>query len=199
MKKEITVPSSASEIPMHRYQEFAKLDEKGMTDFFKLFSTLAGCNEDEAKLVRAKDVGRAVGALVEALNDTKHPLVYFHSYNGIKYGFEPQLDELTFGTMADISTAFETPETWHKALAILYRPISRKTENMGGMYAIEPHRADSEAYRQRQELFKEAPSSLFIGVRSFFLTGSMALERYTRASLTRLPEKLHPKTGQKAN
>lgn len=195
--KEITVPSSASEIPMSRYQKYAALSIDEMGDFYTLFSTLTGCSIDEAKRVKAVDVGRSISALVSALNDTEIPLMEFYIHNGDKYGFEPQLDEITFAMLADVATAFEAPETWHKVLAILYRPVTRESSAMGGMYAIEPHQAQSTAYKKRQDVFAEAPASLFVSVRAFFLNGSIALETFILDFLDSLPESLHQKTEQR--
>lgn len=195
--KEIIVPSSSSEIPMHRYQAYAALTDEQMFDFYTLLSTLTGCTYDEAKLIKATDVSRALSALVGALNDTKVPLMQFYHYDGVKYGFEPQLDEITMGMMADVSTNLETPETWHKVLAILYRPVKRESSALGGMYAIEPHNSKGRDYEKRQEIFKDAPASLFISVRAFFLNGSMALERFTQGFLTPIPERLRLKIGQR--
>ena len=101
------------------------------------------------------------------------------------------------GMMADISTNLETPETWHKVLAILYRPIIRESSALGGMYAIEPHNSKSEGYQKRQELFANAPASLFIAVRAFFLNGSKALGRFTQDSLVPMLEKLRQRTEQR--
>jgi hypothetical protein len=198
MTKEILVPESASEIPLNRYQKFMAMPDENRFDFIKLFSCLTGCTEDEARQVKATDVARSVNALIKALNDTNSPLIEKYSHNGVIYGLEPKLDEISFALMADLCTAFETPETWHKVLAILYRPIIREHKSMGGMYAIETHSATSKAYQKRQEMFAQAPSSLFISVRSFFLRGSKALEKFTLDSLFQPTERVRlrsvPKT-----
>lgn len=181
MNHTITVPTTATEIPLHRYQAFAALPDESKFDFHVLLSTIAGCTIEQAKQVKAKDVERALNAIIKALSDTNAELIYHYTHNGVTYGLEPQLDEITFGTMTDVCTAFESPETWHKALAILYRPMVRETNSMGGLYAIEPYKADTWAYKNRQEVFQQAPASLFIGVRAFFLNGSRALETFTQA------------------
>lgn len=197
MKFTIEIPTSPSEMPLHRYQSFTALTDDERLDFETILSTVAGCTKEQAAQVKAKDVERALSAIILALSDTTADLLHHYSHDGITYGFEPQLDEMTFGTMTDVATAFETPETWHKALAILYRPIVRKTKALGGLYAIEPHKAQSEAYKYRQQIFKDAPTSLFLGVRAFFLNGSKDLEKFTRDSLTRLSESQTKSKGKK--
>ena len=197
MTKEITVPSSPLEVPMSRFQHFHELPDEERFDFVHLFSCLTGCTHDEAKLVKATDVKRSMVALISALNDSDTELIERYRLDGVTYAVEPQLDEITFAFMADLCTAFENPGTWHKVLAILYRPISREHKAMGGMYAIEPHLPLSDDYHKRQEVFKAAPSALFIGVKSFFLRGSMELHSYTRDSLQPQIQKLQQKTDQR--
>lgn len=199
MTKEITVPSSPMEIPMSRYQAFQLLSDEQRFDFVKLFSCLTGCTEAEARYVQASDVQRSIKALIAALNETNVELIQKYEHNGTVYGMEPQLDEINFAMMSDLCTAFESPETWHKVLAILYRPVVREHRAFGGMYAITPHQAIGDAYKERQEIFKNAPAALFIGVRAFFLNGSMDLERFTRASLLPTVEKLARSSGLKVS
>jgi len=190
MTKEILVPESASEIPLSRYQKFMAMPDEDRFDFVQLVSCLTGCELEEARQVKATDVARSINALIRALNDTDVPLIEKYSFDGVVYGLEPKLDEISFALMADLCTALETPETWHKVLAILYRPVIREHNAMGGMYAIENHNATSRGYLKRQEMFAQAPASLFISVRAFFLRGSKALEKYTLDSLFQPTEKL---------
>ena len=193
----IEVPTSAAEIPLHRYQAFAALTDEERMNFTTVFMVLTGCSEEVADGIKAKDVERALNALIAALKDNTADLLHHYTHGRTTYGFEPQLDEITFGMMTDICTAFESPDTWHKALAILYRPILRTTEHMGGLYAIEPHRADSEAYKQRQANFKHAPTSVFLGVRSFFLNGSRDLGKFIRDSSALHSEKPTTSSGKR--
>lgn len=182
MRKEILVPESTMEIQMHRYQRLM-VETKRQDEFRFIFSCLTGCEETDVDLIKAKDVERAANALVNALHDVNAPLMKKIELNGVKYGFEPELDNITFGMMADLKTHFDNPANWHKVLAILYRPIVREKKSKAwDMYAIEAHQAHSDAYKERQRVFKNAPASLFVGARGFFLRGSKKLSNHIRYS-----------------
>lgn len=185
MKIEITIPTNSAEVPLHRYQEFMKATREGAEITFEfVLKSLSGCSDAEAKAIKAVDVQRSLNALTSTLSDTEHPLIRFYVHEGVKYGVEPQLDQITFGNLVDIATFVDDAEMWHKVLAILYRPVIRETKKMGGLYAIEKHDPASEGYANRQEVFRVAPTSLWLGVRDFFLNGSIALNRFTMDSLT---------------
>lgn len=191
-KKEINVPERTSEVPLKRYQKLMSADPEQQKDFRFIFSCLTGCDESDIDFIKARDMDRAANALVKALNDTDAPIVKMVQIGGVEYGLEPELNNLTMGMLADIMSAFDEVETWSKAVAILYRPIIRKTNALGGLYAIEKHQFDSDAYKERQQIFSDGPASLYIGLRSFFLRGSIALNLFSQ-SLNQAQSKIQSK------
>lgn len=199
MQKEILIPDNANEIPMSRFQKYAQLDDEGLSDFYLVISALSGCTPEEAKLIKARDVQRAVTALIKALGSTDAGLIKKVKLNGVMYGFEPNLNEITIGMLADLSTQLDDPGSWHKVLAKLYRPIVREVDAMGGLYEIAPHVYPSAEYDERCKVFSEAPASLFVGARAFFLNGSMALSRFIEASLNRDSPKLSRRMRRELN
>jgi hypothetical protein len=188
MKKTIAVPTTISSVTVEQYQRFASLNDDELHDPIQVIAALAGCSISDVNQFKVDDLQKSVDAISNVLAATNeltgYPLIDTHEIAGVKYGFEPKLDEITIGMLADLTDAFSRPETWHKVLAILYRPIIRETKHLGGLYAIEPHRLDMN-YQQRQELFKKAPVSLFFGVRGFFLRGMTGLESYTTSFILR--------------
>lgn len=187
-RKTITIPESANEIPLRRYQKFMKfmaLEEEERTNIYKVISILADISIKEAKLIKARDVGRVLSALIKALSDTDVQLVKKIEIDGIWYGFEPNLNDINIGMLADLTEHFDNVDSWHKALANLYRPIVRESGRMGGIYAIEPHVYPSKEYDKRVELMQDVPASVFISVRAFFLNGSRVLSSIIEGYSTR--------------
>ena len=45
-------------------------------------------------------------------------------YNGVEFGFIPKLDEITFGEYVDLDNYLSEWSLMHKAMCVLYRPIS---------------------------------------------------------------------------
>lgn len=187
MKKEISIPTKASEIPLNRYAKFENLIRHKGEDspFDEVLATLSGCTPEEARMIKTKDVEKATVAIVNALGDKDHPLTRFYTCEGVKYGFEPDLSQIPFGMFIDLCTFIDRPQTWHKAMAVLYRPVIRETSKMGGLYAIEDHDHTKQSYQYRQQIMAKAPSSLFLGARDFFLRGSKRLSKYILDSSTR--------------
>lgn len=168
------------------------MTEEERQDFHSVFSCLAGCTIRETRAVKAADVGRVTKALVSALYDTDVPLVKKFKHEGVTYGMEPDLNNINIGMMADLCSHLDNPDSWNKALAVLYRPVIAETRKMGGLYRIAPHDID-QAYRDRCEVMKQVPSSIFLGVRAFFLNGSKALNKFTSDSLKPKLSKVTPK------
>jgi hypothetical protein len=196
MKKkiEVTIPASINEMPLEAYQRLAKLDKEEMTDFFQILSCITGHPINVLKHIKAKDTQRAINALVKGLHDVGRdvPLIKYYTdeNTNTEYACEPKLDDLDIGMVADISGKFDNPDLWHEAVAILYRKVTKKVNSMGGLYQIEPHDHRSDSYKERKELFKKAPASLFVGVRAFFLNGLKDLNHYIQASLTHQDQKV---------
>jgi hypothetical protein len=72
------------------------------------------------------------------LANTELPLQKIIEVNGIEYGFEPNLSQMSYGAFCDV-TKFETiaiDKNWQKIMNILYRPIVKK---QGELYTIKPY------------------------------------------------------------
>ena len=73
------------------------------------------------------------------LTNTELPLQKIINIDGIEYGFEPNLSQMTYGAYADIIAFKELTidDNWAKIMSILYRPIVNKK---GDMYSIESYK-----------------------------------------------------------
>jgi hypothetical protein len=56
--------------------------------------------------------------------------------NGVEYGFIPKLDDITLGEYVDLENYMKSATTYHKAMAVLYRPITLKVKET---YLIEEY------------------------------------------------------------
>ena len=61
-------------------------------------------------------------------------------YNGVEYGFEPNLDNIKVGPFLDLDNLMKDGKQLHKICAILYRPITKK---IGKLYQIEEYEGTS--------------------------------------------------------
>ena len=140
MKVDILVPSGLSEITLEQYQKFERIntEENQDTNFLMHKMVEIFCNLD------LKDVAKIrfnyVKSILNDLNglfDTKDELIPTFTLNGVEYGFIPALDDMTLGEYIDLDENFSSWETMHKAMAVLYRPITLKSKDK---YHIEDYK-----------------------------------------------------------
>lgn len=140
MKVDILVPSSLSEITLEQYQKFERIntEENQDTNFLMHKMVEVFCNLD------LKDVAKIrfnyVKSILNDLNElfsTEDELIPTFTLNGVEYGFIPALDDMTLGEYIDLDENFSSWETMHKAMAVLYRPITLKSRDK---YHIEDYK-----------------------------------------------------------
>lgn len=144
MKIELTVPTSLSDIPLNQYQKFIKAFEgkDELTDEYaglKMLEIFCGLKIDDALKIKMSDMNIIVNKLNECLSE-KPALITRFQIGNTEFGFIPQLDDLTFGEFVDLENTISDWESMHKAMAVLYRPI---TQRLKGKYQIEEYRGDS--------------------------------------------------------
>ena len=99
-----------------------------------------------------------------------------------KFGFITNLEEITYGENKDITTYFGDMRTMHKAMAVMYRPITK--ENKGG-YEIE----DYEGSHTYADVMKEAPLGAMLGAMVFFWNLINELQHATQNYFQRMLKK----------
>jgi hypothetical protein len=164
MKVDLQVPTSLNDIPLYQYQKFIKTFESAddITEEYagiKMLEIFCGLKIDEALDVKISDVNKITDKINKALSE-KPLLVTRFKIGNTEFGFVPQLDDLTFGEFVDIENNIGDWESMHKAMAVLYRPI---TERIKGKYQIEKYRGDS-----WHDAMLNMPSSVAISAINFF-------------------------------
>ena len=163
MKVDILVPTSLSEITLEQYQKFERVntEENQDTNFLMHKMVEIFCNLD------LKDVAKIrfnyVKSILNDLNglfDTKDELIPTFTLKGIEYGFIPALDDMTLGEYIDLDENFSSWETMHKAMAVLYRPITMKSKDK---YQIEEYKGADLA-----ETMKQMPLDVVMSAMVFF-------------------------------
>ena len=107
------------------------------------------------------------------LGNVDLPLKRFVTINGIEYGFEPNLSNMTYGAYSDITKfkTIEMDENWAKIMNILYRPVKHKK---GDMYSIETYRGDDDF-----EKWLDVPMDVHFGALFFLLNLQIDLLNFT--------------------
>ena len=165
MKVKVTIPTSLSEIKLSQYQRFVKImadNEEGEFLSLKMIEIFCNVGLDVANGMKRKDLNEAVSIISELF--TKVPaLVKQFEIDGKKFGFIPNLDEMSQGEYIDLDT-YSTIENWqemHRVMAILYRPIIQQSKEK---YLIEPYETSS----KYAEAMKDLPLDIALSAVVFF-------------------------------
>jgi hypothetical protein len=174
MKVDIYIPEKLSDITLEQYQKFAKLNtEENQNSNFLLHKMVEiFCRLDLKDIARIKY--QYVNSIVSDLNNifnAKTELIQTFKLKGIEYGFIPKLDDITLGEYIDLDNNISDWETMHKAMAVLYRPI---TLQKGDRYQIEEYTAKDDT-----EKFKDMPLDVVMGSLVFFWSLSSELLQTT--------------------
>ena len=165
MKVDLLLPSSLSEIPLSRYQKFVKTKEASNDEEFiaqKMIQIFCGIDLSEVGKIKMKDLNELIMHFTKVFSE-KPKLVRHFKIKNIEFGFIPKLDEITFGEYVDLEHNLQNWETYHKAMAVMYRPIKEKQKDKYSIVDYEPN-------EDMQELMRFAPLDVAISASVFFWT-----------------------------
>ena len=172
MKVDLLLPTSLSEIPLSRYQDFIAMKEKSNDEEFiaqKMIQIFCNIKLGEVGQIRLKDLNELIDHFSKIFSEKPKLKTKFKIKN-IEFGFIPKLDDITLGEYVDLENYLKSWETYHKAMAVMYRPI---TNAIGHKYLIQ----DYEPNEEMQNLMRNAPLDVAISASVFFW--SLAKELYS--------------------
>lgn len=178
MKTEIVIPTSLSEIPLKSYQEFMKVVEKSNDEEFigqKTIEIFCGLKMKDVVKVKWSDV-KSLTLHLNEIFKAKPKFQATFKINETEFGFIPNLEDMTFGEYIDLESNISSVETFHKAMAVMYRPITKKVKDR---YEIFEYVGSDEF----SEVMKFAPLNVVLGATLFFSTLGSDLVQHTLTSL----------------
>ncbi len=163
MKIDIYIPEKLSDITLEQYQKFEKLNtvDNQNSNFLLHKMVEIFCRLDLKDIARIKY--KYVNSIVSDLNsmfNVKTELIPTFTLKGVEYGFIPKLDDITLGEYIDLDSSISDWETMHKAMAVLYRPVTLKKDDR---YHIVYYTA-----KEDTEKFKDTPLDVVMGCLVFF-------------------------------
>ena len=169
MQLELTVPTSLNEIPLVNYQEFIKMREKTNDDEFmaqKMIEIFCGIKLKEVVNLKMTEVNKLILHFNDLFSYTPKLIPTF-KIGELEFGFITNLEDISFGEYVDLESNLKSWETYHKAMAVMYRPIKRKAKSkVKGQetYEIQQYTGADEF----AELMKYAPLDVVLGSSVFF-------------------------------
>lgn len=186
MKLEINVPSNLSEIPLKHYQEFIKIQAESNDEEFvaqKMIEIFCGITLKDVVKMKLTSLNELITHFANLFSEKptfKRTFKIKSEQGEIEFGFIPELEEISFGEYVDLESHITTWETYHKAMAVMYRPIVKRRKDKYDIMPYEPN-------KDFQELMRFAPLDVVIASSVFFWTlGSELLQ----ATLTYLEKEM---------
>ena len=149
MKLTLNIPESLSEVTLDQYQQWLKVaEDKEMNNFLqqKMIEIFCGVTLKEVMLIKAKDIESIVVQISKLFNQKENKFIDKFKYQDQDFGFIPKLDDMTFGEYVDLDTYLADWQLMHKAMSVLYRPITFKKKNQ---YLIEDYET-ADKYNMKQ-------------------------------------------------
>jgi hypothetical protein len=178
MKTEIVIPTSLSEIPLKSYQEFMRVVEKSNDDEFigqKTIEIFCGLKMKDVVKVKWSDV-KSLTLHLNEIFKAKPKFQATFKIKDMEFGFIPNLEDMSFGEYIDLESNISNVETFHKAMAVMYRPITKKVKDR---YEIFEYVGSDEF----SDVMKYAPLNVVLGATVFFSTLGSDLVQHTLTSL----------------
>ena len=163
MKVQLKIPTTLNEIKLQQYQKFLQIaKENEESEFLQQKMVQLFCEIDlkDVALIRYKDVMEITNS-INTMFESEHKFIQRFKLGGTEFGFIPNLENMTTGEYMDLDTYITSWDTMHNAMAVLYRPITRK---IGDKYEIEEYKG-SITYA---DVMKFAPVDVVLGAVVFF-------------------------------
>ena len=149
MKLTLNIPESLSEVTLDQYQQWLKVAEgKDLDNFLqqKMIEIFCGVTLKQVMLIKAKDIESIVAQISKLFNQKENKFIDRFNYQDQEFGFIPKLDDMTFGEYVDLDNYLADWQLMHKAMSVLYRPITFKKKNQ---YLIEDYET-ADKYNMKQ-------------------------------------------------
>ncbi len=152
----MNISKSLSTIRLEQYQKIINLEDQ---DEKRIVKILLEIPDETLDYIRRKDFVKLKNDWDEFLEDS-HPFTQTFKLNGIHYGFITNLSELDGNEFKALNSIGRSWDQMHKAMAILYRPISIK---IGKHYRIEDFNPEKVNYNT----IRSMPLTIVLGAIQF--------------------------------
>ena len=170
---ELKVPTSYADITLKQWIDLqneleAYKDDPNAVTALMLYH-LCGLEPKYMKGIAVDDYSLVKTQLESFLSNTDLPLQRIITIDGVEYGFEPNLSQMSYGAYADITQYKDLTidKNWAKIMSVLYRPIKHKK---GDMYSIEAYDGV-----MREDMFLKVGMDVHFGTLFFFVNLLMDL------------------------
>jgi hypothetical protein len=185
-KKEFKLINSWSEVTLEKWLKLIDLQKGTKSEEAK--DTIAALSDIPKNLLsqlELKDVAVLMGKIAELQEKQDSSLKRIIEIEGKRYGFHPNLDDITLGEFADIETFVKNDidNNLPELMAILYRPIVEEKNNI---YIIEAY--DGNISIRAEEMKKMSAEQVQSALVFFYNLGNELLKTLPLYLMERLKE-----------
>ena len=190
---QISIPEHINEIRLEQFLSFDKANKGDDTEFLmhKLINIFCGISMRDTLNITLEDAESVAEDVTELLGQDT-PFQKTFDYNGKTWGFIPNLENITLGEFVDLDTYMRDTQDIHKAMSVLYRPITKQYKDL---YSIEPYKG----HREYSEELKGMPLGVATAATLFFYRLGNELVAHSMGYFSRLKKGQNQTTQQKGN
>jgi len=181
----LKIPKDLSDITLSQYQRYLKIYDKWdkEDDEFiktKMLQVFCDMSPEDVFKIPLSNYDNLISHLIDLLNiepklRTKFTMTGKNSEGldtEVEFGFIPKLDDMSFGEYIDLENYYGDWDNMHKAMAVLYRPISHSKKEF---YRIDEYEGTS----RYSDVMLDMPLDAALGAVGFFLRLGQKLPIYT--------------------
>lgn len=167
MKIEINVPSSLSEIPLKHYQDFLRVQADSNDEEFvaqKMVEIFCGIELKDVVKMKLTSLNELIAHFTKLFSEKPKFQNRFKikaEEGELEFGFIPELEAISFGEYVDLESHLQSWDDYHKAMAVMYRPVVKTRKDKYDILPYEPN-------VDFQELMKFAPLDVVLASSVFF-------------------------------
>ena len=175
---QIQIPENLSEITLAQYMSFDLANKEDAENEFllhRIINIFCGVRMKDCLRIPLQDAEDIAEEIAGVLSQSSKLQTTFE-HKGVRYGLIPDLTKISLGEYVDLEEYLKDTQTLHKAMAVLYRPITKEYKDI---YDIE----DYTSTRETSEIMKSIPCSIATAATLFFWNLSNELVKDSQAYL----------------
>jgi len=193
MKATIIIPENLSEITLGQYQSYLKAAEglEGDELAQRTVNILCNVRLSDVMMLKLTDV-REISEHLNLLFSMDQELQTAFKIKDQEFGFIPSIEDISFGEYVDLDKYINDWGTMHQAMAVLYRPVTKRIKDK---YLI----TDYEGTSEFSDVMRFMPLDVALGALVFFYQLANELLKATRNYLLQQMTELEMSTAKSHN
>ena len=193
MKATIIIPENLSEITLGQYQSYLKAAEglEGDELAQRTVNILCNVRLSDVMMLKLTDV-REISEHLNLLFSMDQELQTAFKIKDQEFGFIPSIEDISFGEYVDLDKYINDWGTMHQAMAVLYRPVTKRIKDK---YLI----TDYEGTSEFSDVMRFMPLDVALGALVFFYQLANELLKATRNYLLQQMTELETSTAKSHN